>query len=120
MKTHAVILGLSVLALAGRAEAANFAVITSPPTILNLAVMFLGVAGVVVGIQLINILKGGFLSRAWQIFVAGFAVVILAQLAILLPTFEIIDLPAWVAPGLTVLWAGVFFYGIFETKRILA
>jgi len=111
---------LMVLGSAGRTEAANFAVITAPPTILNLAVLLLAFAGIVVGLQLLGIVRGGFLSRAWQIMVAGFAVLALAQLSILLQTFEIVSLPSWVAPSLMVLWAGVFFYGLFETKRILA
>jgi hypothetical protein len=106
--------------LTGDAQAANFAVITAPPTILNLLVLVLGVAGVAIGFQVLNVLKGGYLSRAWQIFIAGFAVLVLGQISVLLPTFEIVNLPNWVAPGLTVVWVGTLFYGVFETKRVLA
>jgi len=108
------------LGLTGNAQAANFAVITAPPTILNLLVLGLGIAGIAIGFQVLNVLKGGYLSRAWQIFVAGFVVLVFSQIAVLLPTFEIVNLPNWVAPGLTVLWVGTLFYGIFETKRVLA
>jgi hypothetical protein len=108
------------LGFTGNAQAANFAVITAPPTILNLLVLGLGVAGIAIGFQVMKVLKGGFLSRAWQIFVAGFAVLVLAQVSVLLPTFEIVALPSWVSPGLTVLWVGTLFYGVFETKRVLA
>jgi hypothetical protein len=106
--------------LTGSAQAANLAVITSPPTILNLIIMLLAIAGIVIGIQLMNSMKGGLLGRAWQIFIVGFGVLVLGQASVLLQTFEIIVLPDWVAPGLMVLWAGLFFYGVFETKRVLA
>jgi hypothetical protein len=101
-------------------QAANFAVITAPPTILNLIVLVLGVAGIAIGFQVLSVLKGGYLSRAWQVFIAGFAVLVLSQISVLLPTFEIVSLPDWVSPGLTVLWVAALFYGVFETKRILA
>jgi hypothetical protein len=110
----------AIIALSGNAHAANLAVITSPPTIMNLVVMLLGVAGVVIGIQLLSSLRGGMMVKAWQIFVAGFGVLVLGQLSILLQTFEIASLPGWVSPGLMVLWAGTFFYGAFEAKRILS
>jgi hypothetical protein len=106
--------------VSGNAHAANLAVITSPPTILNLVIFLLACAGAVVGLQLLGVLKGGQLSKAWQIFVAGFAILALCQVSILLQTFEVLALPVWVSPALAVIWAGVFFYGVFETRRVLA
>lgn len=117
---RSVILAAVVALLAADANAANLAVITSPPTLLNLVILLLACAGVIIGLQLLGVLKGGYLSRAWQIFVAGFGVLALCQVTILLQTFEIVALPAWVSPALAVIWAGVFFYGVFETRRVLA
>jgi len=104
---------------AGEAQAANLAVIKSPPTILDLVVLLLAFAAVAVGYQLLGSLKGGYLSRSWQLFIGGFAVVALSQIAKLLHTFEIVVLPVWIAPMLLVCGVGVLFYGVFETKRIL-
>ena len=120
MKSTLMGTSILVLGLAGRTEAANFAVITAPPTLLNLGVLVLALGAIVIGIQLLGAVRGGMLSRPWQIMVGGFALLALGQVATLLQTFEIVFLPAWVAPGLMVLWAGVFFYGLFETKRTLA
>jgi len=117
---RSVILAAVVALLATDANAANLAVITSPPTLLNLVILLLACAGIVLGLQLLGVLKGGYLSRAWQIFVAGFGVLALCQVTILLQTFEIVALPTWVSPALAVIWAGVFFYGVFETRRVLA
>ena len=120
MKSTFVGTSLLVLGLAGRTEAANFAVITAPPTLLNLGVLVLSMGAVVIGLQLLGVVRGGLLSRPWQIMVGGFVVLALGQIATLVQTFEIIALPIWVVPGFMVLWAGVFFYGLFETKRALA
>jgi len=120
MKTATAITVILVTGVSSRVEATNFALITSPPTLLNLAVLLLAAAGVVVGLQLLKVMKGGFLCRAWQVLVAGFGVLVLGQASILVQTFEIAALPVWVTPALTVIWAGIFFYGVFETKRILS
>ncbi len=120
MKSILVGTSLLVVGLADRTEAANFAVITAPPTILNLGVLILALAAIVIGTQLLGAVRGGSLSRPWQIMVGGFVVLALGQTATLLQTFEIVMLPTWAAPSLMVLWAGVFFYGLFETKRTLA
>jgi len=117
---RSIILAAVVALWAADTQAANLAVITSPPTILNLIILLLAGAGVVLGLQLLGVLKGGYLSRAWQIFVAGFGVLALCQITILLQTFEIVAVPAWVSPALAAVWAGVFFYAVFETRRILA
>jgi len=108
-----------VIGFGNRAEAANLAVITSPPTILNLGTLLLALAAVVVGFQLLQAVRGGSLSRPWQIFIGGFAVLSLSQLSMLLQSFEIVSLPVWVTPALMILCAGIFFYGLFETKRVL-
>lgn len=120
MKSTVIGTSLMILGLAGRTEAANFAVITAPPTMLNLGVLILALAALVIGVQLVGAVRGGALSRPWQIMVGGFVLLALSQVATLLHTFEIVLLPTWVAPALMVLWAGVFFYGLFETKRTLA
>lgn len=117
---RSVILALIVALWAGDTYAVNLAVITSPPTLLNVVILILAFAGVIIGLQLLGLLKGGYLSRAWQIFVAGFGVLALCQITILLQTLEIVTLPAWVSPALAVVWAGVFFYAVFETRRVLA
>ena len=104
---------------AGDVHAANLAVIKSPPTILDLVVLLFAFAAIAVGYQLLNSLKGGYLSKSWQLFIGGFGVVALSQIAKLLHTFEIVLLPEWIAPMLLVAGVGVLFYGVFQTRRIL-
>ncbi len=119
MRKNLFLTAVCIVALSGRAEAANLAVITSPPTILNTLILLLACAAVAVCIRIMAAVKGGYLSKAWQVFVIGFVVLAISQIASLLQTFEVVALPGWVTPALMVLWAGIFFYGVFETKRIL-
>ena len=120
MKRSVILAALASVLMGDSVYAVNLAVITQPPTILNLVIFLMACAGVIVGLQLLGVLKGGHLSRAWQIFVAGFGLLALCQISILLQTFEVVSVPGWVSPALAAIWAGVFFYGVFETRRVLS
>ena len=117
--------GLAAVALftlmgVGNAHAANLAVISQPPTILNLVVLVIACLATMVCVQISGAVKGGQLSRAWQMFMIGFGVLALSQVAMLLNTLEIIVLPLWIAPLLMAVCLGLLAYGVFEAKRILA
>jgi hypothetical protein len=120
MKATTAVTLMLVAGLSGRAEAANLAVIVSPPALLNLIVLGLAVAAIVIGVPLLRVIKGGYLSRPWQLFIAGFGVLALAQFLGLIRVLEIAAVPLWITAALTAVWAGTFFYGVFETKKVLS
>ena len=99
--------------------AANFAVITSPPTLLNLVILFTAVACIAVSVKVLSAVKGGQLFKSWQVFFLAFIVLSLCQLASLLNDFEILAVPSVVYPALLLLSFALFFYGVFETKKTL-
>ncbi|MCK4605915.1 MAG: hypothetical protein KAU35_01330 [candidate division Zixibacteria bacterium] len=119
MKKIAVLPALLVLAGAGSAQAANFAVIKSPPTLLNFLILIVAVVCMAGSLKVVELIRGGILSKSWQLFLGGFAVLTLAQLATLLNALEIVNLPSFVVPALLILMAGLFLYGVHEAKRTL-
>ncbi len=110
---------LLVLVGAGSAQAANFAVITSPPTLMNFLILIAAVVCMAGSLKVVELIRGGMLSKSWQLFLGGFAVLTLAQLATLLNALEIVSLPSFVVPTLLILMAGLFLYGVYEAKRTL-
>ena len=115
--------GLSVgifLLLASRAEAANLAVITTPPTLINIVILIVAIVGLISCGRIMAVLKGGLLNQSWQWFALGFALMALAQIAMLLHSTEIFALPIWVAPGLLGLMSGIFLLAVLQTKRTLS
>ncbi len=119
MKKILILSAASVLITSGQAMAANLAVITTPPTMLKFVVFGVAIGCLVVSFRVLNVLKGGLLSRSWQVFMFGFALLAAGQLASLLGDFEIVNMPSFVAPALWVAMSGLFLYGIFEAKKIL-
>ena len=112
-------LAFLTLALPLKASAANFAVITAPPTMLSILVLIFAGAGVVVCSQVWSSVKGGRLGKVWQLFMVGFALLLLSRLAELAATFEMVMVPELVTPALMVVMTGLFVYGLLEAKRVL-
>ena len=109
-----------LMAATANAQAANLAVITSPPTILNILVLLFACACLFLCSQVLGLVKGGQLSKIWQMFLLGFTLLAFSQIASLLHTFEILAVPGFVVPVLMALMVGLFMYGMYETKRILS
>ena len=119
MKKYSFILtGLLVL-ITESANAANFAVITSPPTILSLLVLVAAFGCVAGCFKVSELVKGGLFSKSWQLFLAGFGMFAVSQIASLCVTFEVLALPSFVVPGILTLMSGLFLYALYEARRIL-
>ena len=115
-----IIIGCTIAVLsAGRAEAANVAVVVTSPGIFNLAILLIACACAGVGFKVLSAVRGGLLSRSWQFIVGGFSLLALAQLVTLLNDMEILSVPGWVVPVLLVAMSSVLFYGVFQTKQVL-
>ena len=100
-------------------HAANFAVITQPPTMLSAVVFLVGVGCLVGTLKVLSLLKGGLLFKSWQIFMAAFIVLVLSQATNLINDFELFLMPTFAVPALLLLALGLFLYGVFETKKTL-
>ncbi|MEA1980306.1 MAG: hypothetical protein U9N54_04960 [candidate division Zixibacteria bacterium] len=111
--------GFAVLLTATNANAVNFAVITSPPIFLNVFILILAFGCILGALSIYKLVKGGNLSKSWQLFVFGFVVLTISQLGYLAQAFEILTLPIFIIPALMVITFGLFLYGIIETKKIL-
>jgi hypothetical protein len=119
MKGKLILAALVPLLVGGRAEAANIAVIATPPGFLALVIFAGACACIALAIKIQSVIKGGLLSKGWMFFVVGFAVLALTQVASLLRSMDVLMFPEWVVPTLFVLMAALFFYGVLSTKRVL-
>ncbi len=101
----------------GSAHAANLAVIKSPPALISLVIFIVAVVCIVVTLKLLELIRGGLLSKSWQLFLAGFSALAVAQVVYLLSAFEVVAIPAYVVPALLVVMTGLFTFGAFEAKK---
>jgi hypothetical protein len=71
-------------------------------------------------VKVLNLVRGGQLSKSWQLFLAAFIVLVLSQAAVLLSILEVIVLPSFVIPACLAIATGLLLLGIIETKRVLS
>lgn len=106
-------------ALAAPAHAANFAVIATPPTALSLVLVGVAVGCLLGSVKVMGLIRGGQLTRGWQMFVFAFAALALGQFVSVLKDLELVRIPGFIVPALLVVMAGLFLYGVYQTRRTL-
>ena len=118
---RSLLLGMLIVFAAGsRAEAANFAVITAPPTMLNLVILLVGIACAGGAFRVLSVVRGGQLSRSSNFFVAAFSLLVVTQTLSVLYAIEVISLPGFVMPACLAAMAGLFLLGVLEAKKTLS
>jgi hypothetical protein len=119
MKKTITFTGLLLLAHSAEAHAANLALITTPMNLINVAVLLIAIAGVVGSIQVLSLVRGGALSKSWQLFVVGFIALALGQCIYVLNAVEVFAAPSFIAPALLAAAIGVIIYGVWQAKGVL-
>ncbi|MBI5267769.1 MAG: hypothetical protein HY851_11105 [candidate division Zixibacteria bacterium] len=119
MQSRFLILTAVLWGTAAGANAGEVAVIANPPTSITALILVGACACIAVCFKVLMLVRGGQLSRSWQLFLAGFSILAISQLGVILHNFGAITMPSWVGPSMLVLMSGIFLYGLIETKRIL-
>ncbi|RME27851.1 MAG: hypothetical protein D6800_04565 [Candidatus Zixiibacteriota bacterium] len=112
------------IVLAGAAtessQAANLTALTQPPTLMNLVIFVIAVVCLVFCLQVISLVRGGYLTKSWQFFLTGFVLLALSQLGRVLSSIEVFTAPDWVSPVLLILMTAAFLMGLLQTRRLLS
>ncbi|MFH2049816.1 MAG: hypothetical protein ABIJ12_10265 [bacterium] len=115
-----IFLAVSIMMIGSNANAANLAMITSTPTMLDILILICSIGCVMGAMKVLSLVRGGQFSKSWQYLMGGFSALIVVQLLRIFNAIEIIMLPVFVIPTCFILMMGLFLYGIYEAKRILS
>ena len=94
-------------------------VAAAPPFFVTLLVFLAAAACVVFCFQVFSLVRGGQLSRSWLLFTSGFCVLAISQILVILSGFGFVTNTPYLVPSLLVVMGGLFFYGLWEAKRVL-
>ncbi len=70
--------------------------------------------------NIMSLVRGGLMSKSWQMFTLGFLFLILARIVIISATINLFVVPEYVSTLLYLFMTITWLIGIFQTKRILA
>ena len=119
MKKSLFVAILICTAMGSDAYAANLAVITSPPTMFSLFALIVAGACLYGSFQVMGQVKGGYLSKSWQMFFFGFVLLAISQLASIASAMEFFTLPELFTPLMLLLMSGLFAFGVFSARNTL-
>ena len=109
-----------VLALTVPARAAfQTESIYEPISIVTLIVLLCSVLCLIWAFKVLSLVRGGLLSKSWQMFVLGFGFLLLAQIVTLGQQMAIFSLPGFVATAFYLLMSVTWLLGLYQTRRIL-
>jgi len=93
--------------------------IFSASTIFNLFLLIGAVLCLLAAVKILSLVRGGLLSKGWQMFVLGFASLVLAQVLIVSQKAHILPMPEFVAVILYLVMAGTWLAGLYQIRKAL-
>jgi hypothetical protein len=118
---HGAFAGLLVMAAAwpGTAEASVGSASGGIPVALNLFILAGAIACLAVTVKLFILVRGGALARGWQLLVASFVTLTLAQVIVLAEKLGIMAVSFDVAGVFYLATVALWFWGLLQTRKVL-
>ncbi|UCD18538.1 MAG: hypothetical protein JSV44_06415 [Candidatus Zixiibacteriota bacterium] len=91
----------------------------STASIFNLVLLLCAIVCLAWSLKILSLVRGGVLSRSWQMFVLGFGFLLLAQVLILSERAELLQVPGFVATAFYLMMAITWLVGLYQTRKIL-
>ncbi len=93
--------------------------IYEPVSIVTLIVLLCSALCLIWAFKVLSLVRGGLLSKSWQMFVLGFGFLLLAQIVTLGQQVALINLPGFVVTAFYLLMSVTWLMGLYQTRRIL-
>ena len=93
--------------------------IYQPASIVTLIVLLCSGLCLIWAFKVLSLVRGGLLSKSWQMFVLGFGFLLLAQIVTLGQQVALINLPGFVVTAFYLLMSVTWLLGLYQTRRIL-
>jgi hypothetical protein len=119
IKRAAAIIGISLSAVSPASANSGSEGMFSVSSIFNLILLICAIIGLLWAIRILALVRGGLMSKSWQMIVLGFACLAMAQILILGEKVNILPLPGYVATLFYILMAGTWLAGLYQTRKIL-
>jgi len=91
----------------------------STSAIFNLALLICAVICLIWSLKILSLVRGGLISKSWQMFVLGFCFLILAQLLIVGGKVGLFFIPAYIKTALYFFMTMTWLIGLYQTRRVL-
>ncbi|MCX6827020.1 MAG: hypothetical protein NTV06_07130 [candidate division Zixibacteria bacterium] len=115
----AMVFALSVLLVQPASANPGSRQIISALSVFNFLVLVAAVVGLLWAFKILTLVRGGLMSRSWQMFILGFGFLMLAQILALAAMIGISTLPEYIPAILYLLMGGSWLMGLYHTRKVL-
>ncbi|HDL03365.1 MAG TPA: hypothetical protein ENH25_04450 [candidate division Zixibacteria bacterium] len=87
--------------------------------IIHLVVLICAALCLIWALKILTLVKGGLISKSWQMFVLGFCFLIAAQLTVVGENVGLLLIPTYITTALYLLMTITWLAGLYQTRRVL-
>ena len=91
----------------------------SAVSIINLALLICAFIGLIWALKILSLVRGGLMSKSWQMILIGFICLCLAQALALIAKLGFVPIPEVAVSSLYLLMAATWLAGLYQTRKIL-
>nr|MBN2276705.1 hypothetical protein [candidate division Zixibacteria bacterium] len=114
------IIALMVLGSHQPARAAfNMDNLSSPSGLINIVVLLCAVICLVWALKIMSLVRGGLISKSWQMFALGFSFLIMAQVIVVLQEAGFFSVPGYLTTALYLIMTITWLMGLYQTRKVL-
>ncbi len=92
----------------------------SAASIFNFFILICSILCLLAAVKVLSLVRGGLLSKGWQMFVLGFAALVLAQVLTVSQKAHILPTPEFVTALLYLVMAVTWLAGLYQIRKVLA
>jgi hypothetical protein len=87
--------------------------------IFNIVLLLCAIICLIWSLKILSLVRGGLISKSWQMFVLGFCFLILAQLLAVGEKAGLFVLPVYIGTVLYLMMAMTWLAGLYQTRKVL-
>lgn len=91
----------------------------STTSIFNISLLICAFICLMWSLRIMSLVRGGLMSKSWQMFVLGFGFLVVAQLIVVGDKAHLYNTPGHVITILYLLMAIMWLIGLYRTRRVL-
>ena len=119
-KIKYILAAAATLILSAPAQAAvDTQQLISPAGLIDLALLLCVIICLFWAVKVISLVRGGLMAKGWQMFAAGFIVLLIARLLSIGESISLLQLPGYIFTALYLLMAFTWLLGLYRTKKVL-
>lgn len=111
----AAFIALTPAAYAGNGVEGGFTAVS----ILHLALLLCAIVGLIWAMKILSLVRGGLMSKSWQMILVGFICLCLAQAVALVSKLGFLAVPEIIVTLLYLSMAATWLAGLYQTRKVL-